>query len=33
VEKGAEFSTTVTHVSIKTSFDLAKMEDNDGRDL
>jgi hypothetical protein len=32
-EKGAEFSTTVTHVSIKTSFDLAKMEDNDGRDL
>ena len=32
-EKGVEFSTTVTRVNIKASFDLAKMEDKDGRDL
>jgi hypothetical protein len=32
-EKGAEFSTTVTRVTIRASFDIAKMEDKDGRDL
>ncbi|MGA8102419.1 MAG: hypothetical protein WB869_09715 [Candidatus Acidiferrales bacterium] len=32
-EKGVEFSTTVTRANIKTSFDIAKMEDKDGRDL
>jgi hypothetical protein len=32
-EKGAEFSTTVTRVNIKASFDISKMVDKDGRDL
>jgi len=32
-EKGVEFSTTVTRVTIKANFDFSKMEDKDGRDL
>ena len=32
-EKGIEFSTEVVRVSIKANFDVAKMEDNAGRDL
>jgi hypothetical protein len=32
-EKGVEFSTTVTRVNIKASFDISKMEDKEGRDL
>jgi hypothetical protein len=32
-EKEAEFSATVSRVNIKASFDFAKMEDKNGRDL